>query len=108
MTIRAALFIVLLVAYSLQTHRYARVFQSDLDLWGQAVRMAPLKSRPWINYGLALARIGAFDAAAAAFRSARIVADLPHVPAWDRREAIEASERNLRVLTLAQLMREVK
>lgn len=88
------------------TRLYRPVFQDDLSLWTRAVRQAPEKPRPWVNYGLALSQRGLFDQAATAFKAAHTVAQLPHVPTWDRLEAMEAAERNLRALTLVQLMAE--
>lgn len=67
------------------THGYAHVWRSDLALWHHAVQVAAQKPRPWVNYGAALAQWQRTAEAHHAWAIAGIVADLPHVPAWDTR-----------------------
>lgn len=93
-----------LLLLAVQTHRQVRTFRSDMQLWGQAVQMAPEKPRPRLNYGLALLRAGRFDEAERAFLETLALVDQPHVPAWDRREARDAATRNLMVVPVMKAM----
>ena len=67
-----------------QTHTYARVWVSDVTLWHRAVRMAPMKPRPILNWGVMLVAQGRFAAAERVFATALRAAALPHVHPWDR------------------------
>lgn len=95
-------FALLLTAYAWTTRQYVPVWQSDVTLWRHAVIHAPTKPRPWVNYGLALLRARRYREAELAFLQAREAAVLPHVPAWDRREALQAVAHNLEIALLAQ------
>lgn len=98
MVSRLIMLLALLLTYTWQTHQYVRVWQSDLTLWTHAARVAPLKPRPYVNLGVALILAGQFGAARAAFEHAEAVAQLPHVPVWDRQDAQRAAAANLRAL----------
>ncbi|MDP3768587.1 MAG: hypothetical protein Q8S13_11285 [Dehalococcoidia bacterium] len=98
-----ALIVSLLLWYAYCTRQQVAVWHDDLTLWRHAVEQAPLKPRPRINYGLALLRSGRLDEAARAFRVARMLADEPHVPSWDRDDAIRAVDENLKTITALKI-----
>ncbi len=83
---------------AIQTHALVPVWQSERTLWAYAVLQAPLKPRPWVNYGSAIAQVGQFDGAQQAWQMAVSVSSLPWVPTWDRRAVTATAGRNLHTL----------
>lgn len=60
--------VAVVLALSTATARRLAVWDSDLALWGDAVRKSPAKARPHINYALALQAAGRLDEAEAHYR----------------------------------------
>ena len=85
------------LALAMLTHRYAAVWQNEITLWSSAVQRAPLKPRPHVHLSLALIERRQFAQARAVLDYADALTTLPHVPVWDRVEAIDAirSHRHL-------------
>ena len=102
--------VIIALILSFNTANYAKQWRSNFALHCYAAEMAPLKPRPWINCGAALASWPPFPEALrarlaeSAWHEARRVAGLPHVPEWDRSAAYLLADRNL--ATLAKLERE--
>lgn len=84
-----------------RTHALVPVYHSELTLWEYAVTQAPLKPRPWINYGTALLAANQIDHAKRAWRIAADVSQQPWVPQWDRNAAMTIAVHNLDELELA-------
>ena len=82
------------------THQRAAVWQSDRTLWTDAVRMRPLKPRPWINLGQACYGEGQVDHAAAMFAYAERLSANPARPLRERQEGTAFSELNLALIEL--------
>lgn len=95
----------LLIWYASLTRAYAAVFQSDLTLWPYAVQQTPRKPRPLVNYGLALVEAGDLQGARRAFERAQVLAVQPHIPLWDRNDTMNATIRDLGVITFMSVMR---
>ena len=91
----------LAIVLAIQTRAYAAVWQSNLTLWIHAALHAPTKPRPLINLGTYLLLARRPDAARTAWWHAQQAAMGRHVPAWDRRTALDLAQRNL--ATLASL-----
>ena len=86
------------VLMAARTHAYATVWRSEVSLWRHAVSHAPLKPRPWINYGVALTRVGRYDEARQAWTIAVQMADGAHVPWWDAAVSRQLGRTNLAIL----------
>jgi tetratricopeptide (TPR) repeat protein len=54
----------------IQTQRRNQVWSSEEKFWGDVCRHNPRKLRPWLNYGSALAEVGAFGRAEEAYERA--------------------------------------
>lgn len=75
-------------------------WRSEPTLWAQAVEHAPLKPRPALNYARALMLEGRFSEAEPALYRTLALAEQPHVPAYDRADAIGAAQANLQTLSV--------
>ena len=107
---RNVILVVVALILSFNTANYATQWRSNFALHCYTAEMAPLKPRPWLNCGAALATWLPFPEALrarlaeSAWLEARRVAQLPHTPEWDRAAAHLLVDRNL--ATLAKLERE--
>lgn len=78
-----------------QTIGYLYHWQSDLTLWAHAVEEASWKPRPALNYAGALLIAGETQRGVEMLVRARRLADLPHVPPWDRALTQQLTMENL-------------
>lgn len=85
-----------------QTYAYVPVWQSDAVLWPYAAQVAPLKPRPAVNTARALLLQGDVDGARRWLSRTMALSNEPHVPAYDRRDAVAAVSGNLQVLAVIQ------
>ena len=90
--------LLLAAVYAWQTHQQIGIWRSNVTLWTHAVTISPYKPRVLQNYGLALLEQGDTKGAIEQFRHAVKMADLPHVPAWDRRITNRDVTANLKAL----------
>jgi len=75
------------------------VWQNELTLWTRAANHAPRKPRPQINLAVALMEQRRFDEAWALLAIVEAqLADDAQMPAWDRREAVDAIQANRLVI----------
>ena len=84
--------------YVWQTYQQIQTWENNPSLWSHAVTVSPYKPRVLQNYGLALLERGDTKGAIEQFRQAVKMADLPHVPAWDRRITNRDVTANLKAL----------
>jgi hypothetical protein len=79
------------------------VWQNELTLWTWAANHAPRKPRPQVNLALALMERRQFvEAWSLLDRVDQQIADDTMIPAWDRREAVDAVRQNR--LVMARVM----
>ena len=81
---------------------YIPVWQSDATLWTHAAAVAPLKPRPAVNVARALILQGELGRAEQWLTHTLALAELPHVPAYDRADAIAAAQGNLQTIAIMQ------
>ena len=98
--------VVLLAVYTGLTALQVRVWRSELTLWGHAVAIAPLKPRPALNLALALILRGDLPMAEQWLYRTLALADQPHVPAYDRADAVSAVSGNLQTVAIMQAVLE--
>lgn len=90
--------LLLALFYAWQTHQQIGIWRSNVTLWTHAATIAPYKPRVLTNYGLALLQQGDTKGAVEQWRKAVQMADLPHVPPWDRRITNRDVAANMKAL----------
>lgn len=93
--------VVLIAWFTLQSHDYVRVFQSNQTLWAHAVTAAPYKPRVVVNYGLTLLQANQLQAGVAQLALAHQLAALPHIPESDRAITQATVEANIQAMRQA-------
>lgn len=93
---------VLILVYALILPSQVQVWQSEPTLWTHAVHYAPHKPRPAINRARALILSGQFDQAERWLYRAMVLADAPHVPYYDRDDAVRAATSNLQTVSIVR------
>ena len=76
------------------------VWRSETTLWHHAAGISPLKPRPVLNYARALLLEGHMDAAEQGFYRTLALAGQPHLPSYDRDDAIRAAQANLQTVAI--------
>ena len=97
---RVALLVSVLAFYVWQDARYIPVWESNPTLWQHAHEMAPLKPRPAVNLAKALILRGDLEQADRWLSRALGLAEQPHVPQYDRQDAILAVTANLQTTAI--------
>lgn len=80
-----ALVLLLLMVWSIQTYRYARVWTDRLTLAQYVAEQAPAKPRALMNYGVMLASRGQLAEGQELFFHALSASQLPYIRTWDAR-----------------------
>ena len=80
------------------------VWRSDVNLWAQAAAVAPGKPRPALNLGRALLLQGQTDQADRWFTTALALAQQPHLPDYDRNDAVMAATSNLQTTAILRVV----
>lgn len=85
-------------AQLIATARQVPAWRSEPSLWLHAAIQAPLKPRPLVNYARALILTGRHEDAERLLYLALASTDQPHIPAYDRADALMAVQANLQTL----------
>ena len=99
---RRAVIAGLLVFYAAFTVAQVPVWRSESAVWAHAALVAPLKPRPVLNAGNAALLTGDVDRAERTFLLVIQLASLPHVPPYDRDDALRAATANLQTLAIVR------
>lgn len=98
--------LLVLSGLALITHRQAVIWQTDLGVWREAVRITPEKPRPIVNAARALALDGQLEAASALNEWAYQAASDPRRPAESRAVARAVADVNHALVLVALQRRE--
>jgi hypothetical protein len=101
---RIALILVLLASHVVAGHRAAATWTSDVELWGQAVRIAPAKPRPRLNYAVALIAAGRLQEARREIEIADQLLRLPGVTDHERALSAPIIESTMLLLSYAGII----
>ncbi|MBI5598220.1 MAG: tetratricopeptide repeat protein [Deltaproteobacteria bacterium] len=74
-TVEVCFFAAIVFAFALASYSRNLVWRDDLGLWGDAVRMSPLKSRGHMSLGIAYRDMGLFGLAIAELKTAVALGD---------------------------------
>lgn len=94
----------LLVVYAVLLSSQVPVWRSEQTLWAHAVRHAPQKPRPVLNHAKALLLAGRVSEAERGFLRVRALAEQPHIPAYDRIDALQAADGNLQMVPVFRML----
>ncbi len=95
----------LVIGLGLDTVQAVSVWRDEVSLWRHAAEVSPLKPRPALNYARALLLSGQWAESERAHVHVLALAEQPHVPAFDRTDAIGAAQANLTTLHLMRAVR---
>lgn len=98
MKVGKVLVVALLVGWSATTATQVYRWGNPLALWQQAIRVAPLKPRPWNNLGAQYVIRGQEPFAIQAFQTATRLAQHPRRSAMERAAGISVAQTNLALL----------
>ena len=78
------------------------IWRDDVTLWSHAVAAAPRKPRPTLNLARALILTGQLDQAETLLLRTLALAAQPHVPGYDRADAVSAATANLQTVAIVR------
>lgn len=96
----------LLLVHVTQSRQYAHVWASNLSLWEHAARVAPMKSRPHMNYSRYLIEVRRLDEAWEEAQLADWLLDQPHVSEHEKVSRRKGLYHNLMMLSYLRQVEE--